>query len=244
MSEQNVFEKQGITFSIAEEKEFEEIFSFLSENYIPEETILKASKLLSTEGVFGNKIKNELVDLLFKTPLKKRFSIIAKDKTGKIIGTRLGDVISFDNIEPDPNYRWMYRLPFGTPKVFYNLGLVQKFLDQIPFGCDHYRSQMKDNGYNNFYKGYSLCVSKKFRGNSLGKELIVRSMDVAKESGCGNMIVLCTGIYTKKIYEDLNFIKVAELEYKNFKKGSAIFSNTEPHVSAIVYVYDFEAEQK
>jgi hypothetical protein len=42
-------------------------------------------------------------------------------------------------------------------------------------------------------------------------------MDLAKEAGCGYMYLMATGIYSQKIFRDLEFEMLHEVEYKTYK---------------------------
>jgi hypothetical protein len=41
-------------------------------------------------------------------------------------------------------------------------------------------------------------------------------MNMALEKGCGFVYLMATGIYSQKIFRDLQYEKLAEVEYKSF----------------------------
>ncbi len=53
------------------------------------------------------------------------------------------------------------------------------------------------------YVGMSLSVSRDGRGKGLGKELIRRSMDWAKNNDCSHMYIYATGIYSQAIFDQI-----------------------------------------
>ena len=65
-------------------------------------------------------------------------------------------------------------------------------------------------------------------------------MDLARQNMCGHMYLLATGIYSQKIFTDLKFEKLNEIEYKTFvdKHGKVVLGETEEHLSAQVFAYD------
>ena len=65
-------------------------------------------------------------------------------------------------------------------------------------------------------------------------------MDLAKEKGCGFAYLLATGIYSQKIFQDLQFEILAEVEYKTVldKKGQAVVDLTDEHLSAQLMAYN------
>ena len=75
---------------------------------------------------------------------------------------------------------------------------------------------------------------------SQGRELVIRSMDLAKEKGCGFAYLLATGIYSQKIFSELQYEILAEVEYKDFvdKKGQVVVDLTEEHLSAQLLAYN------
>jgi hypothetical protein len=67
-------------------------------------------------------------------------------------------------------------------------------------------------------------------------------MDLARENGCGYMYLMATGIYSQKIFRDLKFEKLNELEYKSYldKRGKVVLDQTEEHLSAQLFAYNFK----
>ena len=65
-------------------------------------------------------------------------------------------------------------------------------------------------------------------------------MNLAKESGCGFVYLLATGIYSQKIFKDLQFEILEEAEYKNFldKRGRVVIDLAEEHPSAQLLAYN------
>ncbi len=72
---------------------------------------------MSSKGFFARHVRNVLVEHFIDEPLSQPHSIIARNKQGKIIGTRFGIIFTRKNLPKEPDFRWMANLPFGKPKV-------------------------------------------------------------------------------------------------------------------------------
>ena len=91
-----------------------------------------------------------------------------------------------------------------------------------------------------FYVGHSVSVSSKARGLGIGKELIRRTMTLAKEKGCAYVYILATGIYSQAIFKSLGFTLLKEKVYEEFKDydGTEFFCDMREHKKAQVVAYD------
>ena len=78
-------------------------------------------------------------------------------------------------------------------------------------------------------------MSNKARGLGLGKKLVQRSIDIAKENDCEYYFSLLTGIYSQKIYRDLGFRQMLELRFADHKDkyGNLVVCDAREHKSAV-----------
>ncbi len=86
----------------------------------------------------------------------------------------------------------------------------------------------------NIFEGMVLGVSRKARGMGLGKEMAQMSIAIARELHCEAYFVCVSGIYSQKIYRDMNFTVMKEVSYDDIKdrKGRTILNDTREHTKA------------
>ena len=65
-------------------------------------------------------------------------------------------------------------------------------------------------------------------------KLVQRSIEVAKEKGCDYYYVCCSGLYSQRIFEKLNFETIHELKYAEWidRHGNVVIKNHGEHPSA------------
>ncbi len=114
---------------------------------------------------------------------------------------RTGEIFDKDTIN-EPDYRWMGNMPtWCFPKKLVTLGYTQQFLDAASYTKHNCIKEVPN--CTKVYNGHSVSVSRDGRGRGLGKELIRRSMDLAKNNGCSHMYIFATGIYSQAIFDQL-----------------------------------------
>ena len=86
----------------------------------------------------------------------------------------------------------------------------------------------------------SHSVSPKARGLGLGKELINRTMALAKEKECSHVYILATSIYSQAIFKKMKFEIMNEVYYNTYKNsdGSDFFNDLREHKSVQIVSYD------
>ena len=92
------------------------------------------------------------------------------------------------------------------------------------------------------YHGLCVAVGAKSRGMGLGNELIKRTMDLAKNQGCSHVYVMATGIYSQRIFKNLNFQILREMAYDDFldRDGKTpFFKNMNEHKTCQIILYEF-----
>ena len=74
--------------------------------------------------------------------------------------------------------------------------------------------------------------------------MVQRSMEIAKENGCGFYYLLASGIYSQKTYRDLNFEMLNEVAYHSYldKRGRVVIDLTEEHLSGQFLAYNFSVK--
>ena len=107
----------GITFSVGTPKDLFDARQFLTENFYPDEPIFRSTKLMTSHGFVARYLRKVIIEHYIDKPLSKPHCIIARNKHGKIIGTRFGMIFDRKNPPKEPDYRWLASLPFGKPKV-------------------------------------------------------------------------------------------------------------------------------
>ena len=92
---------------------------------------------------------------------------------------------------------------------------------------------MEDQDIKKVFMGEILAVAKSARGLKLGTALTMQSMELAKEKECEGYYAGLTGIYSQKIYRDLDFPFVKELIYAEVKDkdGKLLFDDTLEHTT-------------
>ena len=92
---------------------------------------------------------------------------------------------------------------------------------------------MEEQDIKKVFMGEILAVAKSARGLKLGTALTLQSMELAKAKECEGYFAGLTGIYSQKIYKDLDFQFVRELIYADTKDkdGNIIFDDTLEHTS-------------
>ncbi len=76
-----------------------------------------------------------------------------------------------------------------------------------------------------------MGVSKKARGLGLGKEMIKMSIEIGRQLGCELYFACVSGIYSQKIFRDLDFTLMKEITYEDVKdrRGKTILNDTREH---------------
>ena len=90
---------------------------------------------------------------------------------------------------------------------------------------------MDDLGFKKTYNAVLLCVSRSFRGRGLGKEMLRRSYDIAREQGAEAMYIMATGKYSQAIFRKEEFTVQKEFPYLEIKnpKGGVLFDGHGEH---------------
>lgn len=221
--ELNEFEKQGIQFKVITEDMVPEALDFLWEQFAPQATLMRNLDIT----------RNWLMDeMKFKACMKQKTSIAAIDRQGNIIGIRLGKIVNKKNWVAwlkDKLYTklvpyLLWALPAGVRnlpiyfKIFNYLEYdVWKMFDQ--FSCD------------TIYAANGLCSTRSHGVRGLGTELVRRSEILARDMGCEVAVAIVTGMYSERVFINLDYKVLKELYYQNFRdeKGELYLKDTREH---------------
>ncbi len=145
------------------------------------------------------------------------------------------------NFPRDPEMKWMASMPAWLwPEKLRLLGMVMVKMDeQVNYGKPNSFKTLPEAS--KIYHGLSLTVSSKARGLGLGKEMIHRTMTMAKEMQCSHVYILATSIYSQAIFKSVGFEMNHEVAYADildFDGTSPLFKDTREHKSLQVVSFD------
>ncbi|CAH1160175.1 unnamed protein product [Phaedon cochleariae] len=81
-----------------------------------------------------------------------------------------------------------------------------------------------------------LSVDDTYRGRGIAKELMSKTIDLAKGRGCGFCSVDCSSYYTARAAKKLGFELHYTLKYEDYKvDGKSVFDPVAPHKAMTVY---------
>ena len=165
----------------------------------------------------------------------KETSILAKNREGMIVGLKSGYPVT----DSDPGksiqllrfYDYLHRafgclMSLKMHRIILSGKLVYDHLRYLP----HYA--MNDIGCQSVFVGEVLCVGRAARGMGLGKEMVKKSMEVAKDKfGCEAYFACLTGIYSQGIYAKLGFTTMREVVYEEYRdrNGDAVINDAREH---------------
>jgi len=223
------WKRKGVEFKVVTEDMAEDVKLFLWKHFFPDEPI---SRSLNLE-------RNSFLDyMIVDETLKQRASIAAVDENGEILATRLGIVrnrndwfewIAENIIVGIVGSKWLSKF---LPEGFKKLQIAMKLLDLAKydiwpmfdkFGCDK------------IYEDRSVCSARTHGIRGLGTEVVRRSEILAAELGCTHTYSSVTGIYSQKIFENLNHTTLTTIYYADYKdeNGDLYLKDTREHTCVI-----------
>lgn len=217
--------QKKIRFSIATEKDVNDIIQFLHQNFLPDEPVNRNIRTMDGNGWLDCYLRNTVDKVLAIQPIMDveitPACIIARSTSdNSIVGCRIGEIISRENVKDEslPPIMWIGSLPSFLPipkKLIDMTNLIQHFIDLSYSKCNAF-SELKDT--DRIYFAANVCVSDKARGCGLGTELVKRGYDIAKKAGCGYTYILASSIYSQKIFHKLGNCDVLhEVKYEDYK---------------------------
>ena len=121
---------------------------------------------------------------------------------------------------------WTWLVP---DKMYKHELMSEMFCDKIRYVPEYV---LEDLACSRVYFAEMLCVAKDHRGIGLGREMVMQSMDVARDMmGCEAYFAVVSSIYSQKIYSDLGFETLVELKYEDFrdKYGKVLIKDGREH---------------
>ena len=240
MEDEKWISEKKIKFSMATEKDVQDVIKFLHENFYPDEPVTRNTKVMEGSGWLDTYYRDLCDKVMATQPITKveitPACIVARSTIDdSLVGVRMGEIVSRKNVkdEPLPPIMWIGNLPSFIPvpkKLIDMTNLLQHWLDLKYSKCNAFE-ELKDTDM--IYFAANVCVSSKARGLGLGTELVKRGYEIAKNSGCGYTYILASSIYSQRIFHklgDCNVLHEGKYEdYKYDKRGRPFLIEPREH---------------
>ncbi|KAJ8872205.1 hypothetical protein PR048_025807 [Dryococelus australis] len=158
----------------------------------------------------------ELYSLKF---LGKGMSLVATSADGSVVG------VCINNEGTPAGYADRARTKESTTNR--HMKKVLTLLDKAEEVADIWNKY----GIDRFFDVRIITVHGSMRGKGIGKALLEKSLQMAKERGYKLVHIECTGIYSARIAEQLGMecvFRIPYIEYKD-QNGQLVFNVPEPH---------------
>lgn len=201
---------KNIQYRIATVDDKANILEFLREHYYPEEpiTIGNEPKIQSTE--------NEEFSL---STIQYGSTIVATLDNGQLIGVLLSSAI-----QPGDAEDMIKEAAQCQSKKWSDILLLLAHLEIRANVCIRYNVSRA-------LHIHVMGVDKRFRGHSIGVNLMKKCMEIGKELGYPIASVDCTSVYSIKIAEKLSMDCIGVLAFEDYTNdtGAQIFRPPAPH---------------
>ncbi len=178
----------------------------------------------------SKEMRKELAKYCLKD--KNGFSVIALNEQNELMGIKLGHKVTRGDKKPFLYSPWLKHFFPIMPRRAVQWLILAKYIEkELRY---HPIYAMDDIGTRSLFIGELLCVSSKARGLGLGKEMVRLSMDLARKENAEAYFACVSGIYSQKIYRDLEFIVMKELAYGDVRdnRGRPLLNDTREHKKA------------
>ena len=221
--------EDGILYQMIHEREIDEISSFLFKYFFPDEPMYIG---------IGYEIDDVVADFTSTWLLKlleSHLSFKAVDPvTKETMAIRLNDCSANQEL---PDITGMIdTLPAekqeNMKKCATHLRFLSILMDQSEF------ANIFPTDSTQILEMVMLCTSPNFRKRGLGSKLVDQTIKFARRSGYKAIKGSVTGAFSKKIYDNLGFEKLREIQYKGYEMdGEEIFVNDMGvHTSGAFYI--------
>jgi len=225
------WEAKGVFFKVVDEDMDKAILNHLQESFFPDEPIFRSLGI--------NLDNSAILRSVYADALKDRSSIAAVDKDGRIMGVRVGDVVSRSMgwapwiIEKFFGYLKPIMKMFNTPRwiaVFLRLGDQLTYVGPLEMldrlNCD------------SIYDDKAVSSARWHGIKGLGSELVRRTEALAKERGCSHTYAMVTGNYSAIAFDRLGHTLVKAVPYAEFRdaRGELYLGDTREHKECRLYV--------
>lgn len=174
---------------------------------------------------------------------KDAHSVVALNPDDELVGVLLGYKLSAsDKPRKFDSAPWMRRLQWALPSKISRANAAAEHLERTARG--HVNLAMADLGASSIFEGEILGVRRKERGLGLGREMLRRSMEVARRQGCEVYYAGASGTYSQKVFRDLGFSVLREVAYADMRdgKGRELLSDVGEHSTAQFMYFRFEKQ--
>ncbi|XP_011632927.1 dopamine N-acetyltransferase-like isoform X2 [Pogonomyrmex barbatus] len=167
----------------------------------------------------------ELEDYCSHATFENNLSLMAVSASGAIIGVQLNG-----KMEPSSNEEPEYIRLCKNTKFKKILRLLYHIDKNVNKG-----GQYRDS---NVLEIRILSVDTNWRGKGVAKNLIEKTIEIAKQQGFHYVRADCTSAFSGKLCARLGFDAIYELNYNDYvdEEGKPIFSPVSPHTAAITYI--------
>jgi len=222
-----------IRMQLATAEDFERVWVHMLEDFMPGEPMSRSCGFVKEDAADLGKGWKMIYKVFMKPMLSKGTSVIAVNDKDEIVGMKIGRAVDITD-KKDPT------IPTATMIKYFSKILSKRWIKFMLMGDilkDTMRYNphmvMEDQDIKKVFMGEILAVAKSARGLKLGTALTMQSMELAKEKECEGYYAGLTGIYSQKIYRDLDFPFVKELIYAEVKDtdGKLLFDDTLEHTT-------------
>ncbi|XP_071634644.1 arylalkylamine N-acetyltransferase 1 isoform X1 [Temnothorax longispinosus] len=167
----------------------------------------------------------ELEDYCSHSSLENNLSLMAVSASGAIVGVLLNG-----KMDPPSNEEPEYIQSCKNAKF----KKILRLLHHIDKGVN-INGQYRDF---NVLEVRIISVDTNWRGKGVGKTLIEKSMEIAKEQGFHYIRADCTSFFSGKLCARLGFDAIYNLNYNDYvdEDGKPIFSPASPHTAVVAYI--------
>jgi len=218
-------QENEVVIDYVQQSDAEEAKEFLYENFYKDEPLFKSFKILNINGWFDRYMLKEVDKFLIHQPIaqneKKKASLVAKcTKTGKIVGTRFGEIVTRETLKVEPKIYFLGEMPkfVPVPEKLRKQAQIQKIFDTHLIGQEHVFKHPDTKESKAIYFGHNVCVGRAARGKGLGLEMVKRSQRLAEANGCSHTYIIATGKFSQRIFHKLNYKPVYEIKYADIEK--------------------------
>ena len=148
-------------------------------------------------------------------------SVKAVNSTGQIIGVFMNQILKRNDV-------------LELPELDENLLKIIRMLDHCKTSINLFE---RYPGVDTIMDANMLSVNEDFRGLGVGKALLEKTIDIAKEQNIPYCYVLCSSYFTTVICKKLNFTEIYSLAYKDYlENGKQVFTPPAPHTNVVAYI--------
>lgn len=209
--------RKNIAYRVASANDKEHILDFVREHYYPEEPI-----------TIGNEPPQQSAeDEEFSlSTIEYGTTVVATLDDGQIVGVLLSSPI-----EPGDAEQMVDEAIQCKNKKWSEILLLLAHLEKRANVCERFN-------VNRALHIHVMGVDKRFRGNSIGIDLMKKCMELGKEHGYPITSVDCTSVYSIKIAEKLNMDCIGVLAFEDYTDeiGKQIFRPPAPHTHIKTFV--------